>query len=184
MVSPRLVRDARLEPGRLPSGNPDRRQAVARRGPGGGRATDEPRRRFADIPETDPGVHEHAGYREAGGYLSVLAVPMLREGQPIGAIASRRRRGRTVLRSGRSTLLQTFADQAVIAIENVRLFPELETRNRELAEALEQQTATGEILRVIASSPTDLQPSFDAMPTARPGCAEPRRASSTASTAN
>jgi GAF domain-containing protein len=100
------------------------------------------------------------------GYRSGIAVPMLRAGSPIGCI--------TVTRSDAAggprpfvakelELLQTFADQAVIAIENVRLFKELEAKNRDLTESLEQQTATAEILRVISSSPTDVQPVFDAI---------------------
>jgi two-component system, NtrC family, sensor kinase len=93
---------------------------------------------------------------------ALLAVPMLRDGKPIGAISVARREARPFSDS-QIALLQTFADQAVIAIENVRLFKELETRNGDLTEALERETATSAILRVISSSPTDVQPVFEAI---------------------
>jgi GAF domain-containing protein len=91
------------------------------------------------------------------GTRTVLAVPMLSHGKSIGAIYIRRNEVRPFSQK-QIMLLKTFADQAVIALENVRLFKELEVRNHDLSEALEQQTATNEILRVIASSPTDVQP--------------------------
>jgi signal transduction histidine kinase len=93
-------------------------------------------------------------------YRTLLGIPMLREGVPIGVICCGRR-GVQPFTQTQVELLKTFADQAVIAVENVRLFTELETRNAELTESLAQQTATGEILGVIAHSPTDVQPVLD-----------------------
>jgi signal transduction histidine kinase len=101
------------------------------------------------------------------GFRSVVMVPMLRESEPVGSLGvARREPGQ--FSEAEVGLLKAFADQAVIAIENVRLFTELQEKNRALTdanaqvtEALEQQTATSEILRVISSSPTDEQPVFD-----------------------
>ena len=114
--------------------------------------------RLIHIPDMEKAIEEFPRVKELSfqqGFLSALFAPLLREGKAIGAITVRR----TV--TGAFTdkeiaLLRTFADQAVIAIENVRLF-------KETKEALEQQTATAEILRVISSSPTDIQPVLDAV---------------------
>jgi transcriptional regulator with GAF, ATPase, and Fis domain len=96
------------------------------------------------------------------GWRTVVTAPFLAKGAPVGAISLNRQEAQPFT-DREIALLETFADQAAIAIENARLFEELEQRNaqlqvsnRQVTEALEQQTATAELLSVIASSPTDL----------------------------
>ncbi len=104
--------------------------------------------------------YEQPARQVAEGFRTVLGIPMLKGDELLGVFALHRHEVKP-FSERQIDLMETFADQAVIAIENVRLFKELEDRNRALTEALEQQTATSEILRVIASSPTDIQAVLD-----------------------
>src|SRR5262249_37273876 len=120
-------------------------------------------RGFVQIPDINADPDYILGAQAVvGGYRSVVGVPILRDGLPIGSIAVARAQA-GLLPDRQIELLKTFADQAAIAIENVRLFDAERRRTHELSESLEQQTATSEVLKVISSSPGDLQPVFQAM---------------------
>src|SRR5258705_9327157 len=97
-----------------------------------------------------------------GGVRTVLSVPLIRETQPVGAITVSRTRVEPFTEK-QVDLIKTFADQAVIAIENARLFEEVQAKTRELMEALTYQTGSSNILGVIASSPTDVAPVLKAI---------------------
>jgi GAF domain-containing protein len=111
--------------------------------------------------ETEAYAEGSASARELGHH-TIVAVPLLREGVPLGTLNLRRNKVEPFT-DKQIELATTFADQAVIAIENTRLLNELHQRTSDLTESLEQQTATSEVLKVISSSPGELKPVFNAM---------------------
>ena len=131
------------------------------RGTAAGRAVAEGR--TIHIPDVlaDP-EYDYAGAQKVGGFRALLGVPLMREGAATGALVLGRSSPRPFTPQ-QIELVETFADQAVIALENARLLHELRQRTDDLSETLEQQTATSEVLKVISSSPGELEPVFNAM---------------------
>ncbi len=122
------------------------------------------RRTLVLTDTAEPGTPEFSRKVQAAtGFRSMTFVPLLREGDGIGTIILASREAGQRLTDKQQALVETFADQAVIAIENARLFAEVQARTAELQDALVHQTATSDILRVISSSPTDVTPIFNAI---------------------
>src|SRR5260370_3671177 len=116
----------------------------------------------ADLQAETEAYPEGSAVARELGHRTILAVPLLREGVAFGAINLRRDKVE-LFNDKQIELVTTFADQAVIAIENGRLFDEVQARTRDLSESLYQQTATPEVLQGISSSPGELQPVFEAL---------------------
>jgi signal transduction histidine kinase len=117
---------------------------------------------IADLQSEKDQFPEGSEIAQRLGHRTIVSVPLMRAGEAIGAISIRRTEVRPFT-DRQIDLLKTFANQAVIAIENTRLFEAAQARTRELTDALEQQTATAEILRAISNSPGELEPVFDAI---------------------
>src|SRR5262249_53933767 len=114
------------------------------------------------VPDAEAVLTDLKDIARARGYRSVMFAPLMNKGSLIGVI------GVTRVQPGlfadhHVQLLKTFADQAIIAIENARLFDEVQAKTRDLEESLQQQTATSEVLQIISSSPSDLAPVFEKM---------------------
>jgi GAF domain-containing protein len=134
---------------------------VPERGSVAGRVLLERREVHVHDVEADP-EYKMAYAIRLGGLRTLLGVPLMREGMPIGVLTLGRKKV-VPFTEKQIELVTTFADQAVIAIENVRLFEAEQQRTRELTESLEQQTATSKVLEVISRSAFDLQAVFEAV---------------------
>src|SRR6266478_7468510 len=132
--------------------------------PGSGSATARAglERRTVHVLDAQADPEHTYGGRQVDPFRTILTVPILRADELLGVILIYRHEVRPFTDS-QIALLETFADQAVIAIENVRLFDKVQARTRDLAESLEQQTATSEVLQVISSTPGELEPVFQKM---------------------
>jgi signal transduction histidine kinase len=119
-------------------------------------------KRIIHVPDTGSDPEFGQGILSVGGRRALLSVPLMRDGNAVGVITTQQSH-LVPFGQRQIDLVQTFADQAVIAIENARLFEEVQAKTRDLTESLERQGASADILRVISGSPTDTKPVFEAI---------------------